>query len=328
MEKLSERKKKILRAVVEGYIETANPISSKGIQESVLHDCSSATIRNELSTLESMGYLIQPHVSAGRIPSQQAFRLYVDELMLQESLNEEEVSLITQFFSQKVDSLEEVVVNVAKILSEITHYPSIVVKEDNIDIITTIKLVDLNNGKALVVIVTDCQVLKDSFIDLPENFTTSILKSAENWLNKIFVGKHISDFINYKFPLELVNEEIDNFNVIFKRIVDVLKKASFKANMQVITDGSNKILEHVEYQDMQKAKDFLDRVEQKEVLADLLYSDEDLSVKIDKEDSAPEGCSVVHAKVNLGENISGNIGVIGPVRMNYKRSRIVAMSFL
>ena len=317
---LSERKKKILCAVVDGYIESATPISSKEIMQSALPNCSSATIRNELSALESMGYLIQPHVSAGRIPSQRAFRIYVDELMSYERLSDEETNLIVKYLTHQVDTVEEMVERVAKVLSEITHLPALVLKEDNLDIITSIKLLDLDNGKALVVIVTDCRVLKDSFVDLPEHFTSGMLKSAQDWLNKIFVGKRISDFLNYNFPFELVNDQFGDFNKFFKLIVDTLKRESLTHSMQLSTVGENKIFEHVEYKDSEKAKQFLDTVEQKELICELLYCDQDgTTVKIDKEDAVLEGCSLVKSNVQLGENISGSIGVIGPVRMNYKR---------
>src|SRR5574344_699213 len=115
---LSDRKKKILRTVVDSYIDTAQPISSKDIQEKALPDCSSATIRNELSALESMGYLIQPHISAGRAPSEKAFRLYVDELMETGPLTDTEIQVIDKYFSHHIDSVEDVVVNVAKVLSD------------------------------------------------------------------------------------------------------------------------------------------------------------------------------------------------------------------
>ncbi len=319
---LSDRKKKILCAVVDGYIECAQPISSKEIQQHCLPDCSSATIRNELSALESMGYLVQPHVSAGRVPSQKAFRMYVDELMSDSPLTQYDIDVINHYFSGKISDIEDVVARVAHVISDVTNYTSVVVKEDLSDRITSIKLLDLSNGKMLVVIVTDARLLKDGIVDLPQGFTEAMLKSAENWLNKIFVGKHVSEFLNFKYPYALVNSEFEQFNALFKKIIDVLRKVSIANGLEVITDGNNKIFEHSEYNDVEHARKFLCTLEHKQQLAEIFTDDSDdkaVTIKIGVEDDMPDGCSAVSAKIRLGDNVSGNIGVIGPVRMNYSK---------
>ena len=316
---LSERKKKILCAVVDSYIDKAEPVSSKDIQEEYLTDCSSATIRNELSTLESMGYLVQPHVSAGRIPSEKAFRFYVNELMNQSDVTTAEAELIEQYFAHKIGSIEEVITAVTKILSELTHYTSVAVKEDMADTITAIKLLDLSNGKLLVVIVTDSRVLKDGMVDLPDDFDAHMIEQAQRWLNKIFCGKHVSEFINFNYPFALVNEEFSQYNALFKKIIDVLKKVSLQNGMDVEMYGENKIFEH----DVVNAQKFLTQIEDKVQIAEILTddggADGSVTVKIGSEEHAPEGCAVVTTRVNLGDNVSSAIGVIGPVRMNYKK---------
>lgn len=320
---LSERKKKILCAVVDEYIDKASPISSKDIQQEYLSECSSATIRNELSALESMGYLIQPHVSAGRVPSEKAFRFYVNELLCDTSLTSAEVEMIDNYFNRKHGSLEDVIVAVTKLISEITNYTAVVVKEDMSDTITAIKLLDLSNGKLLVVIVTDSRVLKDGMLDIPDEFTEQMVVQAERWLNKLFVGKHVSEFINFTYPYTLVNDEFSQFNALFKKIIDVLRKQSLFNGMDVSTYGERKTLQHHEYSDVHQAQKFLAELEDKDKIAEMFTYDGgengSVTVKIGASDNAPEGCSVVSARVSLGENVSGSIGVIGPVRMNYKK---------
>ncbi len=320
---LSERKKRILCAVVDSYIEKANPVASKDIQETYLPECSSATIRNELSTLESMGYLIQPHVSAGRIPSEKAFRFYVNELMYESNLSVREAELIEQYLNRKVGSLEEVMTAVTHIIAEITNYTSVVVKEDMSDTITAIKLLDLSNGKMLVVIVTDSRVLKDGMVDLPDEFNENMIAQAQRWLNKIFCGKHVKEFINFDYPFALVNDEFAQYNALFKKIIDVLKKVSLMNGMDVEMYGENKMLAHSEYANVEDARKFLTQMENKERIAEILTNDGgadgSLTVKIGSEENAPEGCAVVTTRVSLGENVSGSIGVIGPVRMNYRK---------
>ncbi|MCH5159951.1 MAG: heat-inducible transcription repressor HrcA [Clostridiales bacterium] len=316
---LSERKKKILCAVVDSYIDKAEPVSSKDIQQDYLTDCSSATIRNELSTLESMGYLVQPHVSAGRIPSEKAFRFYVNELLSESDLTSAEAELIEQYFARKIGSIEDVMTAVTRILSELTHYTSVVVKEDMSDTITAIKLLDLSNGKLLVVIVTDSRVLKDGMVDLPDDFDENMIAQAQRWLNKIFCGKHVSEFINFNYPFALVNDEFSQYNSLFKKIIDVLKKVSLLNGMDVEMYGENKIFEH----DVVNAQKFLTQMEDKVQIAEILTddggADGSVTVKIGSAEHAPEGCAVVTTRVNLGDNVSSAIGVIGPVRMNYKK---------
>lgn len=320
---LSDRKKKILCAVVDGYIDKAMPVSSKDIQQEYLTECSSATIRNELSALESMGYLIQPHVSAGRIPSEKAFRFYVNELAYDYNLTVAEVEQIERHFSRKISSLEDVMTAVTRIISDITNYTAVVVKEDMSDTITAIKLLDLSNGKMLVVIVTDSRVLKDGMLDIPDDFNGQMVMQAERWLNKLFVGKHVSEFINFNYPYALVNDEFSQFNALFKKIIDVLKKQSLFGGMDVETYGESKILQHSEYYDARSAQKFLTEIEDKEKIAEMFTYDGgengSVTIKIGANDSAPDGCSVVSTRVSLGENISGSIGVIGPMRMNYKK---------
>ncbi len=320
---LSERKKKILCAVVDGYIQKPTPVSSGELQQNYLPDCSSATIRNELSALESMGYLIQPHISAGRIPSEKAFRFYVNELVYENHLTPAEVELIERHFANKHATLEEVIAQVTKVIAEITNYTSVVVKADMTDTITAIKLLDLSNGQMLVVIVTAARVLKDGMVDIPDEFDDYMIGQAQLWLNKLFVGKHIADFLNFTYPYTLVNNQFKQFNALFKKIIDVLKKQSLANGMDVTVCGENNIFLHNEYADVQCAKRFLNDVGSKDKMAQVFTDDGGqmgcMTVKIGAEEHAPDGCSVVTTRLPFGENVSGSIGVIGPVRMNYKK---------
>lgn len=319
---LSLRKKKILSAVVDGYIEKASPVSSKEIQKNCLQDCSSATIRNELSALESMGYLIQPHVSAGRIPSEKAFRFYVNELTYENCLTEEETSFIENKLLRKHDSLDDVIQQITDVVSQITNYTSVVVKADMADKITAIKLLDLSNGQMLVVIVTETRVLKDGMVDIPDEFDELMLLQAQAWLNRLFVGKHISQFLNFTYPYTLTNDQF-KLNSLFKKIIDVLRKQSLANGMDVTVCGEHNIFQHSEYSDVANVQKFLSEVGSKDKMAQVFTDDggQDgfVTIKIGSSENAPEGCSVVTSRVALGANIAGSIGVIGPVRMNYKK---------
>ncbi|MBQ7642968.1 MAG: hypothetical protein IJS67_03605, partial [Clostridia bacterium] len=187
---LSDRKKKILQYVVDDYIETAVPVSSKSLTERHLQNISSATVRNELSALEELGYLTQLHTSSGRVPSAEAYKLYVSELMVKDKLSVKELEYIKKIFLEKADNLEEVVRNTAKVISELTSYPSVgLVSKDGGETIESIKFFRFRKDQALVIIVTEYRLLKDNYITLPEDMTDEQLKESETVLLNMFKGK-------------------------------------------------------------------------------------------------------------------------------------------
>ena len=190
--------------------------------------------------------------------------------------------------------------------------------------ITAIRLVNLLNGKMLVVIVTDSRVMKDGMVDIPEDFTEPMVAQAEHWLNRIFVGKHVSDFVNFDYPYALATGDFQPYNAVFKKIIDVLKRVSLQNGMEVTMSGENNIFRHTEYADSSKnAQKFLSEMEQKTKIAELFTDDGgrlgSVTVKIGATDHAIDGCSVVTTRVALGNNVSGSIGVVGPMRMDYKK---------
>ena len=319
---LSDRKKKILYSLVDDYIVTAEPVSSKKIQEEHLPDYSSATIRNELSALESMGYLVQPHTSAGRVPSQKAFRFYVDQLIVT-PLTQDEISAIEGHFTDKVSSMQEVMQKVAEVIAEVTHYTS-VGEEDAADkeIDQKKKLVKLSQGNALVLAVSDRNVFKDHIIDIPSNLTEEDLEKVNGWLNKLFTPKKLEELKSLDLN-EILDDELSALRGLFAEVLDILKEVSNK-KQEIITQGASQILDYPEYSDKDNAKQFLQTIEQKQKLAKMFTSQGDgmeLSIKIGREEDVnlPDGCSLVTAKIGLSNSSYGNIGVIGPVRMDYKK---------
>jgi heat-inducible transcriptional repressor len=190
------------------------------------------------------------------------------------------------------------------------------------DKITAIKLLDLSNGQMLVVIVTETRVLKDGMVDIPDEFDELMLLQAQAWLNRLFLGKHISQFLNFTYPYTLTNDQF-KLNSLFKKIIDVLKKQSLANGMDVTVCGEHNIFQHSEYSDVNNVQKFLSEVGSKDKMAQVFTDDggQDgfVTIKIGSSENAPEGCSVVTSRVALGQNIAGSIGVIGPVRMNYKK---------
>ncbi|MBR7110459.1 MAG: heat-inducible transcription repressor HrcA [Clostridia bacterium] len=326
MSGISERKIKILHAVVDEYIKNAEPVSSKGIQQKYLPELSPATIRSELSALEDMGYLVQPHVSSGRVPSKAAYKLYVDKLMQKKNLSPAEIRHIKEYLDDKVVKVEDIVRRTAKVISDITNYTSVILLK-NVDsvIIREIRLVDLRDGTALLIVITDSGIIRDHVVSIPEDMGDSYVNVAGDLLNNIFSGKQLADIV---MPDEMIDGELNKFRSLFENVLELLKKNSTHGE-GVYLEGSRKILDYPEYaEDIGKVRNLLEVIDTKEKLSALMQRDDEalavkdspieLTVKIDS-DSSNADCSVISAKYTVRGKEIGQVGVIGPTRMNYDK---------
>lgn len=319
---LSDRKKKILQYVVDDYIETAVPVSSKSLTEKHMNNVSSATIRNELSALEELGYLTQLHTSSGRVPSAEAYKLYVSDLMVKDKLTSKELDYIKKIFLDKADNLEEVIRNTTKVISELTSYTSVgMPNKDGKEKIESVKFFRFRKDSALVIIVTELRLLKDNYITVSENMTDEQLSDAEKVLCNMFRGKTFEDICNMKPEVE------DNFlgyKNIFVNVIEALKTYVETSGEDVVIAGEDKIFEHPDYADVGKIKDFLSVVTSKDKVMNLLVGEDrhiKINVKIgsDGYDEIPKECSLVTATYSANGTPLGTYGVIGPVRMDYQK---------
>ena len=319
---LSERKKKILQHVIDDYIETAVPVSSKSLTERHLSNLSSATIRNELSALEELGYLTQLHTSSGRVPSAEAYKLYVSDLMVKDKLSETEIDYIKKIFLEKADNLEEVIKNTTKVISELTSYTSVgVVTPDVDEKINMIKFFRYKPDTALVLIVTERRLLKDNYISVPENMNDEQLLEAERVLSRLCSGKSFEEICNIK---DDINSEFSGYKNIFLNVVEALKVYMTVQESDVVMEGQDKILDNPEYADIGKIKNFLSVVTKKDKVMTLLTGegrDIKINVKIgtDGYEEIPEDCSLVTATYSANGTKIGTYGVIGPIRMDYQK---------
>jgi len=320
---LSERKKKILKIAVDNYIETAAPVSSKTIAEQYGECISSATIRSEMSALEELGYLEQPHTSAGRIPSNEAYKLYVSDLMVKEKPTAKELDYIKRIFLEKTDDLEYVIRSTAKIISELTSYTSMAVApHDESEKVTGVKLFRFRPDSALVIIVTESKLLKDKFITLPENMSDESLEDANRFLEKMMIGRTLEECCNMGPEAE---EEFGSYRSVFVMVVDALKNYVSYDESDLIVEGEDKMLDHPEYADIGKIRRFLQAVTSKDKIVSLLSDDGSRSMKINVKigsegyDEIPDDCSLVSATYTVNGVKLGTYGVIGPVRMDYKK---------
>lgn len=321
--KLSDRKKKILQYVVDDYISTAQPVSSKSITEKYMQNVSSATIRSELAGLEEMGYLSQLHTSSGRVPSTEAYKLYVTELMDKGKLTGKEIGAIKNAFKDHADNLETVVQNTVKVISELTDYTSVAMSNHSgSEKIVKLDIFRHKPTQALLLIVTENTLIRDKFITIPENMSDAQIEEASKLIGKLFVGKKLCEVNSMS---SAVKEEFDGFRDIFESVMNAIEDYVENDKADVVMEGESKILNHPEYNnDSEKMKNFLSVVTSKDRLAELLSEDNDnieINIKIGGEDGEkmPSDCSLVTATYSASGVKIGTYGVIGPLRMDYQK---------
>lgn len=315
-DKLTERKKKVLQALVDGYITSVEPISSGDIQAKYLPNVSTATIRSELSHLEEMGYLIKPHVSAGRVPSSKAYRYYVENFVEDDIIDLEQ---LRDNISKKYDSVVEIVKDSAKIVSDVTNYTSmLMIANSDTLTIKDIKLLDMFDGKALVLIITDSGVIKDKEINLPK-IEDNYVEVANGLLSKTFAGKTLSQIVNSQVDLDV---ELKDFKQIFEKVIDLLSEYKKSRDGQLFVEGTDKIFDYPESKNYDNIKNFMTIVGKKDKLKNLMKDDGDIevSIKIGAEDGEGlDNMALVSAKYHIKGKEVGQLGVIGPERMDYKK---------
>lgn len=317
---LSDRKKKILQIVVDDYIETATPVSSRSITEKYLTTISSATVRSELAALEELGYLYQPHTSAGRVPSKAAYKLYVSELMVKEQLTDDDLDYIEKLFIEKTNDVETIVKNTAKVISELTEYTSLAITSHDMgEVIRNIKLFRFKSDGALLVIVTDNKLLKDNVISIPDDLPDDSLENANNLLGQFFVGKTFKEVCDSSL---VIDDAFKGYRAVFLAVIDALK-GYVSAREEVVMEGEDKILAHPEYADVDRIRQFMSVVTKKDKVFNLLSGNRGVKVNVkigaDGYEEIPEDCSLVTATYTANGTEIGTYGVIGPTRMDYKK---------
>lgn len=317
---LSDRKKTILQLVVDDYIETATPVSSKSITEKYLTSISSATVRSELAALEELGYLYQPHTSAGRIPSKEAYKLYVSELMVKDNLSKEELDYIEKIFLEKTNDIEAIIKNTAKVISELTDMTSLGVSlHDTGEVIRNIKLFRFRSNAALLVIVTDSKLLKDNVIDIPANLADESFINVNNLLEQFFIGKTFKEACEVSLS---VDESFSVYKSLFVAVVEALRNYVSSLD-DVILEGEDKIFSCPEYAEVDRIRDFMSVVTKKDKVINLLSGNKGVKINVkigaDGYDEIPEDCSLVTATYTANGTEIGTYGVIGPTRMDYKK---------
>ncbi len=322
---LTERKKKILRAVVERYIQTAEPIGSKALQELTGLNVSSATIRNELADLTEQGYLEQPHTSAGRVPSPKGYRLYVNELMEEQRLSLEETRQINDALHLKMQELDKVIDQAGRMVSQLTNYPAFALAGNPRR--PTIKRFDLilvDSASFIAVVMTDGNVVKNKLFRLPTDLSEPQLQLLTTLLNAAFVGKTL-DQLTPELMRVAEHAAGASYGLISLVVSFAMEVLDSMENSAVYTAGASHILDHPEYQDLGKAQKLMSYLTEEQSLAKSLalpaLNDDGAKILIGPENVAEElkDSSVVLASYDIGDGMKGVIGVVGPTRMDYAK---------
>lgn len=318
-EELDKRKRKILQAIIEEYIDTAEPVSSGNLVKEL--ECSSATIRNEMAELEKIGYIEKPHTSSGRIPSQKGYRYYVDELVRDDKLSKKEMEIIKERLETRVNALEDLTKIATTTLSELTHYTTIAVSPDmHNHTIIDIKFVLLGSRVLMAVILTDSGIIRESIIKFDEDLDQHQVDDLTYLFKNKLVGK----------PLETINSPIEEFimtevntgiNVI-KKIIEEINRIILESK-QIYLDGANNVTDMPEFKKVDVAKDFLNVLDAKDLVADVLNTGmaDNINIYIGEETEREElkNFSIVTFNHLLEDKDIGTIGIIGPTRMDYSK---------
>ncbi len=321
---LSERKKKILHALVDVYIATGQPVSSADIQKGYMPEVSSATIRAELSALEALGYVDQPHTSAGRVPLKPAYQLYVGDIEHtgDKALTDAETAFIRSRFSEKLGEVRDISKRAAEIISDVTNYTSFFVSSRGGNVvIEEVKLVPLKKNRVLVLIVTDEGIISDKTLDVDGDLKHEYIDTATRMLNNVFAGRTIGELDGIDLDSEL-DEETDGFRDIFDAVLAIIQTYMAEHADNVVVEGALKMLDYPEYNNVEDAKNFLAVISDHDSVSELLADPEDsieFSVRIGKEDSGVDKCAIITAAYKVRDEVVGRAGVIGPERMDYKK---------
>ncbi len=318
---MDERKYRILQAIIDDYILTAVPVGSRTISKKYDMGLSSATIRNEMSDLEELGYLDQPHVSAGRIPSAKAYRLYVDQLLETGRLRADTEPAVKGHFLGRMRQMEDVIDHAAQVLSSLTNYTAVVLPpQGSQPKIRNIQLVSVADNAALAVIVTDAGVVRDAVIHVSEELDQDALYSVSRTLTGELAGKTLPEAME-RIP-EIIGR-MQEQRELLSGLNDVMHTQQETYHPHVAIGGTSNMLSYPEYSDMEKARGFLSLMETRDRLADIISQKGEMAftVRIGPETGVPEmaDCSIVTATYTTGTGQQGTIGVIGPTRMQYSR---------
>ena len=325
MEQLDERKMKILQAIIRNYLETGEPVGSRTISKYTDLNLSSATIRNEMSDLEEMGYIVQPHTSAGRIPTDRGYRLYVDSMMEE---NARQVEELKEMLVEKDEKMDHLLKQVAKVLAVNTNYATMVTAPRVTgNKVKFIQLSRVSEEQILVVVVAEGNIIKNTMISVSEPIDDEMMLKLNILMNTSLNGLAI-DEINLAL-ISKMKTQAGEYGAFIGEVIDaVAETIKEDDDLEVYTSGANNIFKYPELANEQNASGLITAFKEKQILAQLAdYNADDSETKNGirvyiGEESPIQGmkdCSIVTASYEFGDGMKGTIGIIGPKRMDYEK---------
>lgn len=318
---LNERKKKILQIIIEDYISSAEPVGSRTIARKYDLGLSPATIRNEMSDLELLGYLEQPHTSAGRIPSAQAYRFYVDALIELGTLTDNDMALIDGWYNEHRRNIDDIFQSTAKILSRMTQNVSMVLtNQQTIANFCYLKFLPLDSQHAILCIVADDGSIDTNVVDIPLGMSSEEMDYLAGKMSKLLEDRNLSD-ISVEI-LQNVHTDVVEDKLIFSSLLQAVRKMTGRRQEQkVFLGGTKQLLNQPEFRDVERVRNLLGILEEEKVLKDLLQGGEDSGLKVtigsENKFTGIQDCSMVQATYRLNGQIVGTMAVLGPTRMEY-----------
>lgn len=318
---LNERKKKILQIIIEDYISSAEPVGSRTIARKYDLGLSPATIRNEMSDLELLGYLEQPHTSAGRIPSAQAYRFYVDALIEPGTLTDNDMALIDGWYNERRRNIDDIFQSTAKILSRMTQNVSMVLtNQQTIANFCYLKFLPLDSQHAILCIVADDGSIDTNVVDIPLGMSSEEMDYLAGKMSKLLEDRNLSD-ISVEI-LQNVHTDVVEDKLIFSSLLQAVRKMTGRRQEQkVFLGGTKQLLNQPEFRDVERVRNLLGILEEEKVLKDLLQDGEDSGLKVtigsENKFTGIQDCSMVQATYRLNGQIVGTMAVLGPTRMEY-----------
>ena len=304
---LDDRKKQVLQAIVDDYVSTYEPVGSKALIERHNFTVSSATLRNEMAELEKLGLIEKPHTSAGRIPSDKGYREYVDSLMHPDILSQEEQDEISARITDSVHEVTDLLHNATNALSEKTGFVSLAMSPRlHGSFLTQLKMLMIEPGKALVVVVLSAGVVKDKVVRIPNFLTNEQIMQISNAVEKNLYGKPLDEITLITLASSVKESEIPEalMNQVIYEAYVAIKQAD---KLDVYLEGEHRMLSLPDFSELGRARDLL--------------GNDSYMIRIGQEISLEglEDCSFITTTYNIGDTLSGNIGVIGPKRMDYSK---------
>lgn len=321
---LDDRKTKILQAVIRNYLETGEPVGSRTVSKYTDLNLSSATIRNEMSDLEELGYILQPYTSAGRIPSDKGYRLYVDSLMQEK---EKEVTEMKEMLLERQDKMELLLKQVVKVLAQNTNYATLIsAPQTNRNKVKFIQLSRMDYNQLLAVIVSEGNIIKNNILNVTQELTDEALLKLNILLNTHLNGLSIEE-INLGMVAAMKHQAGTHSDIISEVLDAVADAIKAEEDLEIYTSGANNIFRYPELADQKKASELINTLEEKQLLNNLvqetLADEKNTGIQVYIGDESPisgmKDCSVVTATYELDEGMKGTIGIIGPKRMDYDR---------